>query len=250
MYPSINQKIALVTGASRGFGRAIALRLAAEGAVIIVNYRRSISEAQSVVSEITEAGGTAVAIRADMGDEEKIVAMMAEIKEKFQRLDIIVANASFGIPGTLMQSKSRYWDITMNATGKSLLMLALHGAPLMPNGGYITVVTSYGHLRILPGYGVVGPAKGAVDALTKSLAVELAPQKIIVNGVMPGLSPTKSLLAVPGAEESIEMVTAKTPSGRLITPDEVGNIVAFLVSGHADMIVGQLLIADGGAILQ
>jgi enoyl-[acyl-carrier protein] reductase III len=249
MYQKINGKIALITGASRGFGRAIALRLAAEGATIIVNYRRSISEAESVVTEITQAGGTAIAIRADMGDEEKIIAMMAQIQAQFQRLDIVVANASFGIPGTLMKSKSRYWDITMNATGKSLLLLALHATPLMTNGGYLTVVTSYGHLRILPGYGVVGPAKGAVDALTKSLAVELAPKGIVVNGVMPGLSPTKSLLAVPGATESIESVTAQTPMGRLITPEEVSQIVAFLVSGYADMIVGQLVIADGGAIL-
>jgi len=249
MYPKINGKIALVTGASRGFGRAIALRLASEGATVIVNFRRSMTEAAEVVEEIERLGGRAIAIRADMGDEDKITAMMDQIRTQFPRLDIVIANASFGIPGTLMDAKSKYWDITMNATAKSLLLLALQCTPMMSNGGYLTVVTSYGHLRILPGYGVVGPAKGAVAALTQSLAVELAPQGVIVNGVMPGLSPTKSLLAVPGATDSIATVTAKTPMGRLIRPDEVADIVAFLVSGHADMIVGQLLIADGGAIL-
>ncbi len=249
MYPQINGKIALITGATRGFGKAIALRLAAEGATIIVNYRRSMTEAKDVVAEIEKMGGTAVAIRADMGDEDKVAAMMTQIQAQFPRLDIVIANASFGIPGSIMAAKPKYWDITMNATAKSLLLLALHCAPMMSDGGHLTVVTSYGHLRILPGYGVVGPAKGAVDALTKSLAVELAPRGIIVNGVMPGLSPTKSLLAVPGAAESIESVTAQTPMGRLIRPDEVADIVAFLVSGQANMIIGQLIIADGGAIL-
>ncbi len=248
-YPSIANKIALITGASRGFGRAIALRLAQEGATIIVNYRRSITESQSVVTEIEQAGGNAVALRADVGDAQKLATMMATIQDQFRRLDIVVANASFGIPGTLLDSKPKYWDVTFDATAKSLLLLAQHAVPLMPNGGHILVVTSYGHLRILPGYGVVGPAKGAVDALTRSLAVELAPKGIIVNGVMPGLSPTKSLLAVPGADQSIASVEAQTPAGRLITPDEVANIAAFLVSGQADMIVGQLIIADGGAIL-
>ncbi|NBV42432.1 SDR family oxidoreductase [bacterium] len=249
MYSGIQQKIALITGASRGFGRATALRLAREGATIILNYRRSTSEAQATADEIQALGAEVRLIKADIGDEEKITMMMDTVRSEFGRLDILVANASFGIPGSVLNAKSRYWDITMDATAKSLLLLSQHAVPLMANGGHIVVMTSYGHLRILPNYGVVGAAKGAVDALMKALAVELAPKGIIVNGVMPGLSPTKSLLAVPGADASVESVTARTPMGRLITPEEVANIVAFLVSGEADMIVGQLLLADGGAIL-
>ncbi|NDC82237.1 SDR family oxidoreductase [bacterium] len=249
MMSPLNGKVALVTGASRGFGRAIARRLAADGATVVVNYRRSMSEAAETVDDILASGGRAVAIRADMANEEKIVAMLEQIKSEFNRLDILVSNASFGIPGKILESKSKYWDMTMDATAKALLLLALHSAPLMTHGGHMVVISSYGHRRILPGYGVVGPAKGAVEALTRSLAVELAPKGIVVNGVMPGLSPTKSLLAVPGADESIAKALRQTPMGRLISPDEVAGIVRFLVSGLADMIVGQLIVADGGAIL-
>jgi len=242
-------RVVLVTGASRGFGRAIAIELAKGGDRVILNFRRSMTEVQGVYDEIHKLGGQAKIYRADMGDESKISGMMDVIRDEYGHLDSIIANASFGIPGPLLTTKSKAWDITMDATARSLLNLAQYGVPLMRQGGHIVSVSSYGHERILPGYGVVGVAKGAVATLTKALAVELAPKGIIVNGVLPGVSPTKSMMAIPGAAEALEMVTQQTPMGRLVTPEEVAKVVAFLVSGQANMIVGQQLIIDGGAIL-
>ncbi|MGE4169764.1 MAG: SDR family oxidoreductase [Candidatus Margulisiibacteriota bacterium] len=249
MYPELNGKVALITGASRGFGRAIALRLVQEGCHIVVNYRRSKTEAEGVYAEILAMGGTATLVRADMGDEDKIKAMFEQIKAEVGRVDIVVPNASFGIPGQAMNATTRYWDVTMDATAKSLLVLAQQAVPLMQNWGRIITVTSYGGQRVLDGYGVVGPAKAAVEGLTRTLAVELAPKNIIVNGVMPGLADTKSFRAIPGADEALARVASNTPAGRVVSPEEVANTVAFLASDQAAMIVGQFIIIDGGAFI-
>ncbi len=249
MYPELNGKVVLVTGASRGFGRAIALRLASEGAKVVVNVRRSLAEAQGVAKEIEDLGGEALVIRADVGDEAKVAGMFVQIKDRFGRLDMVVANASFGIPGSLLTAKSKYWDITLDSTAKSLLLLAQHAVPMMSGWGRMVSVTSYGGQRVLDGYGVVGIAKGAVEALTRALAVELAPQGILVNGVMPGLSDTKSFRAIPGSEASLLRVVNETPIGRAVVPEEVANVVAFLCSNQADMIVGQFIVVDGGKFI-
>ncbi len=249
MYPELNQKVALITGATRGFGRAIAIRLAQEGVRIVINYRRSMTEAQEVLDTITSMGGTAKAIRCDIGDEDKIYKMFDDIQAAFGRLDILIPNASFGIPGKLMDAKSKYWDVTFDSTAKSLLLMAQRAVPLMNQWGRIVTVTSYGGQRVLDAYGVVGPAKGAVESLTRSLAVELAPMNIIVNGVMPGLADTKSFRAIPGADQALARIAQKTPAGRVVSCEEVANVVAFLCSNQANMIVGQFIIIDGGAFI-
>lgn len=249
MYPELTGKVALVTGATRGFGRAIAIRLAQEGVSVVINYRRSMSEAQEVVDAIISLGGTAKAIRCDIGDEDKLDHLFEDIKATYGRLDILIANASFGIPGKLMDAKTKYWDVTFDSTAKSLLIMAQKAVPLMQGWGRIVTVTSYGGQRVLDGYGVVGPAKGAVESLTRSLSVELVSQGILVNGVMPGLADTKSFRAIPGAEEALGRIAEKTPAKRVVTGEEVANVVAFLSSNQASMIVGQFIIVDGGAFI-
>ncbi len=241
--------IALVTGASRGIGRAIALHLASEGATVVLNYRRSRTECDAVLHEIAEMGGQGMAIRADVGNEDKTDAMFQVIQDEYGRLDILIANASFGIPGNIMDATNKYWDVTFASTARSVFHCAQRAAELMPNGGRIVSVTSYGGQRVLSGYGVVGPAKAAVEGLTRSLAVELAPRGIIVNGVMPGITDTKSFRAIRDAEVILDAVAAKTPAGRLVTPEEVAQVVGFLCSPHASMIVGQFIIVDGGAFI-
>lgn len=249
MYNELKDKIALVTGATRGFGKAIAKRLAKEGCLVIVNYRRSKTEADQVVQEITEAGGKAICYRADMGQEEKIQAMFDFIKSEYGRLDILIPNASFGIPGSVMAATTRYWDITMTATARSLLTLTQLSVPLMNGWGRIVTVTSYGGQRVLEGYGVVGPAKAAVEGLTRSLAVELAPKGILVNGIMPGLCDTKSFQAIGEASAILAREESRTPAGRLVLPEEGANVVAFLCSDQASMICGQFIIIDGARFI-
>jgi enoyl-[acyl-carrier protein] reductase III len=242
-------KVALITGASRGIGRSIALRLASEGADVILNYRRSKTECESVLEEIADMGGSAIAIRADVGNENKTQAMFEIIKDRYQTIDILIANASFGIPGNILDATNRYWDVTFNATARSIFHCALEASKLMPTGGNIVTVTSYGGQRVLEGYGVVGPAKAAVEGLTRSLSVELAKKNIVVNGVMPGITDTKSFRAINSADDIIESVQQQTPMGRLVTPEDVANVVNFLCTPEASMIVGQFIIIDGGAFI-
>lgn len=247
MYSELKGKRALVTGAARGFGRAIALRLADEGAEVIVNYRRSINDAEAVVNEIKSRGGHAVSIRADIGKEEALDRMFDQIREDFGRLDIIVANAAFGVPGELMQATPKHWDITLSASARSLLDLARRAVPLM-NGDYgrIISITSDGGQKVIPGYGVVGPAKAALESVTRGLAFELARKGIVVNGVLAGLADTKSARSIPGSHEVIEHAKFHTPAGRIVEPEDVANVVAFLASNEAAMICGQFLVVDGG----
>lgn len=245
-----SKKVALVTGASRGIGRAIALNLAKDGADVILNYRRSKTECESVLQEIASFGGSGIAIRADVGNEHKTEAMFDVINETYGKLDILIANASFGIPGNILDATNKYWDVTFNATARSILHCAINASQLMQSGGNIVTVTSYGGQRVLPGYGVVGPAKAAVEGLTRSLAVELAPKNIVVNGVMPGITDTKSLRAIENVESVIDRVTKNTPAGRLVSPDDVANVVNFLCTPAAAMIIGQFIVIDGGAFIQ
>ena len=250
LYKELDGKIALVTGASRGFGAAIATRLATEGAIVVINYRRSKSEAESLLKHIDAIGGQAIAIKADIGNEEKLHALFDAIKQEFGKLDIVVANASFGIPSHLMKASVRYWDVTMDATALSLLLMAQLAEPLMNGWGRIIPITSYGGQRVLEGYGVVGPAKAAVESLTRSLAYELAPKGILVNGVMPGVADTKSFRAIPGAQESLDYAKSRSATNSLVSAEQVANVVAFLSSNQAEMICGQFIIVDGGTFVR
>ena len=249
MYPELKGKNALVTGASRGFGREIALRLAREDCNVIVNYRRSKSEANEVVEEIGKLNNDvhAVAVRGDVGDEESLHKMFKQIEAEFESLDIVIANAAFGVPGTLMGTTSRHFEVTLTNSARSLMHLAQHAVPMMKNDwGRIVSITSEGGLKVLPGYGVIGPAKAALESITRYLAVELAPKGVVVNGVMAGPCFTRSLSAIPGAKELLEETACRAPMQRLIDEEDVAKTVAFLCSDEAKMICGQFIFVDGG----
>lgn len=247
MYKELKGKCGLVTGAARGFGKAIALRLGQEGVKVAVNYRRSMADAQSVVDEIKANGGDAFAVRADIGKEDRIEQMFESIKTECGRLDIVVANAAFGVPGNLIDTSPKHWDVTLSASARSLLDMAKRAAPLMNDGyGRIISITSDGGQRVIPGYGAVGPAKAALESLTRGLAVELASKGILVNGILAGLADTKSSRSIPGAKDVLGHAEFHTPRGRMINPDDVARVVAFLCSTEADMICGQFITVDGG----
>ncbi len=246
MYPELDGKCALVTGAVRGFGRAISLRLADEGVKVVVNYRRSKADALAVVEEIQKRGGQAIAVRADVGKEDSLDKMFEIIRSECSQLNIVVANAAFGVPGTLVGSTAKHWDVTLAACARSLLDMTKRAMPLMNGYGRIISITSDGGQRVIPGYGVVGPAKAALESITRGLAVELAPQGILVNGVLAGLADTKSSRSIPGADAVLGHAQFHTPRGRMISPDDVARVVTFLCSNEADMICGQFITVDGG----
>ncbi len=247
MYPELRGKHALVTGAARGFGRAIAWRLAREGVKVVVNYRRSMTEAGKVVEEIKSEGGWAIPIRADIGKEESLDRMFEEIKKELGFLDILVANAAFGVPGRMLEATPHYWEVTMASSARSLLSMTQRMIPLMrDNWGRIISISSDGGQKVIPGYGVVGPAKAALESITRGLAYELAGKGVLVNGVLAGLADTKSSRSIPGADKILEHAKFHTPAGRIVDGEDIARVVAFLASNEAQMICGQFIVVDGG----
>ena len=161
-------------------------------------------------------------------------------------LDIFVSNAASGVQKPLSEIEDRAWAWTMDVNARALLFGAQRAAALMPDGGSIVALTSAGSTRVLPGYGVVGASKAALEALVRYLAVELAP-KIRVNAVSPGVVDTDALTHFPNGAEIIADAASRTPAGRLATPDDVAEVVSFLCSPGAEMIRGHTLVIDGGA---
>ena len=246
-------KIALVTGSGRGIGRAIALHFARNGADVIVNFFRNRAPAEATAAEIEKLGRRAPVVKADVGDIQDIERLFDEVENAFGGLDIFVHNAASGYNRPVMQQKPKGWDWTMNINARSLLFAAQRAAPLMAKrgGGYIVSITSPGSRRVLPEYVVVGASKAALEALTRYLAVELAPQNIVVNAVSPGVVETDALKHFNAAKDKsvIARAIAATPAGRLVTPEDVADVVAFLCMPAASMIRGQVILVDGGYLL-
>ena len=246
-------KVALVTGSGRGIGRAIALRLAEEGADLVINFFRNRSPAEDTAQAVRDLGRQAIVVKANIGKIEEIHMLFDAVEEGFGGLDILICNAASGYNRPVMEQKAKGWDWTMNINARSLLFCAQRAAPLMEErgGGRIVSVSSPGSTRVLPEYVVVGASKAALEALTRYLAVELAPKGIVVNAVSPGIVATEALhhFTAIGDGRILPLAAAATPAGRLVTPEDVAAGVAFLCSMDAGMICGQVLLIDGGYTL-
>lgn len=246
-------KIVVVTGASRGIGKAIALHFAREGADVVINFVRNENQAREVAAAIEALGRHALLVRANMGKIEGIAALFDTLESEWGGLDIYISNAASGFNRPAMQQRPEGWDHTLNVNARSLLFAAQRAAPLMQarGGGHIVSITSPGATRVLPDYIAVGASKAALDALTRYLAVELAAANIIVNAVAPGIVETDALKHFASLSDPavIQRAIAATPAGRLVTPEDVAGVVAFLCSPAAAMIRGQILTVDGGYTL-
>jgi enoyl-[acyl-carrier protein] reductase III len=245
----MTQKVALVTGSSRGIGKATAIRLAKEGYDIVINYARSKTKALETAAEIEALGRKALVVKANVGDVEKINYLFAEIKKEFGRLDVFVNNAASGVQRPLMELEESHWDWTMNINSKALLFCAQEAAKLMDQGGKIVSISSLGSIRYLENYTVVGVSKAALEALTRYLAVELAGKNIIVNAVSGGVVDTEALKHFPNRDELLAEAGRKTPAGRMVEIDDMVNTIMFLLSDGSSMIRGQTIIVDGGISL-
>jgi enoyl-[acyl-carrier protein] reductase III len=247
-------KIALVTGSGRGIGRAIALDFARQGADVVVNFFRNRLSAEATAEEIRSLGRRAITVRANVGELDQLDRLFEEVDRQFGGLDVLVCNAASGYNRPAMQQKPRGWEWTLNINARSLLFAAQRAAPMMEKrgGGTIVSISSPGSTRVLPDYVVVGASKAALEAITRYLAVELAPKNIVINAVSPGLVLTDALRhfdAMRKDEHIIERATALCPAGRLVTPDDVASVVAFLCTPAASMIRGQTILVDGGYTL-
>lgn len=246
-------KVALITGSSRGIGRAIALRLASEGARIVVNYRRNVQEAESVVVEIGQLGSRALAVQADMSNGDDVRAMFQRVKDHFGYLDILVANAAATSFRPLLRQGEHNVTRTFDLVIKGFLVAVQAAIPLMQERqGKIVTISGIDSLRALSGHGLLGAAKAALENMTMYLAHELGPQGIAVNSINPGLIGTDSSKMYAGSEEAyaqyVRDVVPQTPAGRVGRPEDVAAVTAFLCSADADFIRGQTLLVDGGLL--
>ncbi len=254
MSEPLNHQIALVTGSSRGIGQAIALRLARAGADIAIHYVRNESLAQETARQIEELGRKAYLFRANLSKLEHIEQLFTGVKEHFGGLDIFISSAASGFNRPAMQQKESGWDYTMDVNAKAFLFGVQQAVPLMEprGGGRVIAISSQGSSRVLPDYIAVGASKAALESLTRYLAVELASKHIAVNAVSPGLVETDVLKHFAYMEDptAIERAASHTPAGRLVTPEDVAELVYFLCTPAAEMIRGQVIVIDGGFGLQ
>jgi enoyl-[acyl-carrier protein] reductase III len=247
-------KIVLITGSGRGVGRALALHFAQLGAEVVVNFFRNRQPAQATVDEIHALGRQAWLVKANVGDLDELDRLFNFVSENAGGLDFLVCNAASGYNRPVMQQKPKGWEWTMNINARAALFAAQRAAPLMEQrgGGAIVNITSPGSQRVLPDYVVVGASKAALEAVTRYLAVELAPKNIVVNAVSPGMVLTDALQHFAAVREDVDIIQraiSSTPAGRLITPEDIAGVVAFLCSPQAAMIRGQVIQVDGGSTL-
>ncbi len=239
-------KLALVTGSGRGIGRAIALKLASQGSDIIVNFFRRREAAEQTAKDIEALGVRVELIRANVGDPAKLDEMFDTISNNFGYLDILVNNAASGVGRSVLDVDIKAWDWTMNINARAFLLCAQRATKLMAGrGGKIVSISSLGSSFVWPTYAVVGVSKAALESLTRYLAIELAPKGICVNAVAASAVDTEALRFYI-KEGLVKDTRQATPAGRMVTPEDVADVVAFLCSEEAFMIRGQTIIVDGG----
>ena len=246
----LSGKTALVTGASRGIGRAIAIDLAARGAAVVVNYNASEAAAQEVVQVITSAGGKAVAIKADVSKYDEAEKLIKASIEALGKLDILVNNAGTTRDMLLMQMKEDDWDHVIQADLKSVFNCckAATRPMIRQRGGRVINITSVIGLSGQAGQTNYAAAKAGIIGFTKSMAKELGSRNITVNCVAPGFIPTALTNVLP--DEQKQAITNATPLGRFGTPEDIAHAVSFLASDLAAFITGAVLSVDGGLVMQ
>ncbi|MCB2200410.1 enoyl-[acyl-carrier-protein] reductase FabL [bacterium] len=239
-------KVALVTGGSRGIGRAIALKLADQGVNIAINFMRNRKAAQATVEELEAKGIKAKAYRANVGKEDELHEMFEQFEADFGKIDILISNAASGVLKPAMELTRRHWAWTMDINAATLLHLVQHSVPLMNGNGKVVAISSLGSVRAIPDYTAVGASKAALESLVRHLSVELAPKGINVNTLSAGVVDTEALKHFPERDQILENSRVRTPAGRLVTPDDVADVALFMVTDAAKMIHGATIVVDGG----
>jgi enoyl-[acyl-carrier protein] reductase III len=235
----------LVTGGSRGIGRAIVRRLAGPDTRIILTWLRNEDAAREAVAEAEARGARAWAVPGDVRNPEALRGYVAAVQEHLGGLDLLVHNAAIGALRPADRLRTSHWDLTLESSLRPFWLLTRLCLPVLRDGACVIGLSSLGARRYTPGYAAMGAAKAGVEALTRQLAVELAP-RLRVNTVSGGLVRTDALEAFPDGERLAAEVAAATPLGGLVSPEDLAAAVAFLASQEARWITGQVLVVDGG----
>lgn len=239
-------KVAFVSGGTKGIGRAIAEKLAEQGAHVVVNYFRSRSAANETVEKIKSYGVESYSHRANMGNHDQLPAIFEGIKERFGKLDILISNAALGLFTNMMDIDDKAWDLSMHTNARAFLNSVQLASPIMPDHSRIVSLSSLGSNRYIPGYASIGVSKAAIENIVKYMAIELAERHITVNCVSGGFVDTNALKLFPNYEEMLKVVKERTPFKRVGKPEEIADVVVFLAGPKATWITGQTVIVDGG----
>jgi len=244
----LTDKVAVVTGASKGIGAGIAKRLAAEGAEVVVNYASSKEDADRVVAQIQQRGGKAVAVHADVSKAADVKRLFAETKRAFGKLDVLVNNAGVYQFAPLAEITEEQFHRQFNTNVLGLLLATQEAAKLFgENGGSIINIGSTASRVTPPTSAVYTATKGAVDAITQVLSKELGPKKIRVNSINPGMVETEGVHAAGFVGSDFQkQFQAQTPLGRIAQPDDIAPIAVFLASGESGWLTGETILASGG----
>ena len=244
--PGLKNKVAVVTGASKGIGAGIAERFGAEGAKVVVNYSSDRAGADKVVARVKAAGGEAIAVQADVSKKHDVDRLFAETKKAFGAVDILVNNAGVYELKPLEEIDEKHFRFHFDTNVLGLLYATQAGAKAMNGSGSIINVSSVVSKTPAAGGSVYSATKGAVDVITRALALELGPRKIRVNSLSPGFTVTEGVKSSGVEDVFTELAIARTPLGRVGQPDDIAKTAVFLASEDSGWITGETILVGGG----
>lgn len=239
-------KTALVTGGSRGIGRAIVRRLAKAGCSVAIHYYNSSDEAAKLCDEVKAAGVKACTIPGNVADAASVKEIIDAFRKSFDRMDILVNNAASGVLKPAMEMSIKHFRWCMETNALSLVTLAQAARPLMKPGSRVLVLSSIGARRAIPNYAFIGASKAAMESLVRSLSLELAPDGIAVNTISAGPVDTDALKYFPNREQLLATFKSRSLAGRELKPEDVADVAYLLCLPEADMIRGQTIFVDAG----
>lgn len=244
---SLRGKRVLVVGGTRGIGRAIALDFARAGADVLASYVREHAPAEALATEAAGAGLALGVLKADVTSDKGREELLQAVAARFPSLDVLVFAAATGVHRPFEQLSGRHFDFTFGLNVRAFLVLVQALAPKMPAGGSIVAISSEGAVHAMHHYTLVGASKGALEAMSRHLAAELAPRGIRLNVLSPGTVRTEAWNAMPEAESRLAAAAARAPLGRLVTLEEVAAAARFLACNASRGLVGHTLVVDGGS---